>query len=98
MRISDWSSDVCSSDLFVGQYTAIDREAAADERPTEERRTDMMKRQDTGQRAVRIARGDEMARVPGGAGDRLAPRAAVERRRVRVRGDRGAPVERTSAG
>src|SRR3546814_13380200 len=28
---------------FVGQYTALDREAAADARPSEERRTDLLK-------------------------------------------------------
>src|SRR3546814_1580515 len=33
MRISDWSSDVCSSDLFPGQEIAqLAREAAADDR------------------------------------------------------------------
>src|SRR3546814_16631258 len=79
----------CRDDGIVGQYPAAHREAAADERLPEQGRADMVKRQDAGERARRVARGDKVATVPGRPGDCLAPGAAVEGRRLRVRSDEG---------
>src|SRR3546814_16225814 len=74
-RISDWSSDVCSSDLSVGRRRALlVRRAKADDRPARDQRGPVV-----GERGV-----DRAADIGG-----IDRKSGVEGKRVSGRVDRG---------
>src|SRR3546814_4203837 len=61
MRISDWSSDVCSSDLLRGDFGAVDRravdaEVAADRRQVEAGEVEDLGDPGVGQQRLQIGR------------------------------------------
>src|SRR3546814_7299765 len=68
MRISDWSSDVCSSDLRAAIYGYGDgrRKTGADRQPP-----DRFHRQEDGERVLRLLRQGRLGRCRTGGGARL---------------------------
>ena len=78
----------------VGEDAAADGKTAGHQRLPEQRRAYMVERQNPGDPARRVALRDQMMLVPRRLGDRLAPGAAVEGRRIRMRVDIGVPPRR----
>src|SRR3546814_6912940 len=100
MRISDWSSDVCSSDLPQDQRPAMpeqadrfrqpDEEGGADDRPEEVARTADQRHEDDVAGAQPIDRVDRNDAVdqpverPGQAGERAGDNEAGDRKSTRL--------------
>src|SRR3546814_6606296 len=84
MRISDWSSDVCSSDLFAPRNERLIRPSSA--RRTLRRRTATLGAAATRGNQV-IDRIQGMAQLRGGFGGHWHRRQTFDQRRVRVRSE-----------